>query len=640
MPEPSVRRSLLAQLAGRVGRHTSVYAVGSAASLVLSLVNLAIITRYLSAPEFGRLALLLFFAALLTVTYNLGSLQGTMNSVFGSDGEEETDASDEPTVRDRRAAMGTGIVLTVTAAGAGTAVVALLARPLGELLVDDAGAADAVMLAAASGAFGSVWRLATNILRLERRPVAFVGQSLLRPILVLAAVIPAVTSGLGVTGAIGGVAAGTAVATVVALVQIRSRWRIAFSAALARHLMKVGSPFIVVIVSFWVVQNVDLFLLSRFASTAEVGEYRVATRLASVISYFTSAFLMAWGALRLSALATAADRAHGPEISRWVTLYYVLFSLWILLGLAVGADAVLVVVAGDYSVPSGLVPLVASGFVAYGALVVTYRLSRFHGRRRRYVMVVGSSALLFVGFAFLLIPPLGASGAALAVTLTFASATIVMYALGRRSAEPIRLDARRLLVALGLAAALGLGGAVLSATTSWEWIYGLAVIALFPFVLVAADALPREHARAAWVGLTSRGERRQVESGGLDVERLEPGDLALLELVVGVGLPVDEAAGIREIDSEAALRRLVGTLRTIGATGAVGPHDASIGDYLFRDRSVAERDGTARHLWAEGADPVEVHRLEETLTWLRTDRVRERLRELAPALPELDASRS
>jgi hypothetical protein len=85
--------SSLTRLGVRFGRHTATYASGSAVSLVLGFASFAILTRFLAPDEFGVLAVLLLFSALLTVLYPLGLLQGAFAWVFGSSGEEETDDS-------------------------------------------------------------------------------------------------------------------------------------------------------------------------------------------------------------------------------------------------------------------------------------------------------------------------------------------------------------------------------------------------------------------------------------------------------------------------------------------------------------------------------------------------------------------
>ena len=65
--------------------------MGAVITFVLALISIIVTTRFLTPAEFGELALLLTFAAFLTVIYNVGILQGTFTYVFGSAGEEEVD---------------------------------------------------------------------------------------------------------------------------------------------------------------------------------------------------------------------------------------------------------------------------------------------------------------------------------------------------------------------------------------------------------------------------------------------------------------------------------------------------------------------------------------------------------------------
>ena len=74
----------MSALGVQFGRHTGAYMIGSGLVLVFGLVQVAVVTRFFDPPAFGRLALLLFLAGLLTISYNLGSLQGTFARVYGA----------------------------------------------------------------------------------------------------------------------------------------------------------------------------------------------------------------------------------------------------------------------------------------------------------------------------------------------------------------------------------------------------------------------------------------------------------------------------------------------------------------------------------------------------------------------------
>src|SRR4051794_6117404 len=99
--------------------------MGAVAGFVFGILSIAVLTRLLSLAEFGRLALLLFFAAMLTLFYNAPSLQGTLMRVFGAGDDESGEIEDdEALASDKRKALTTGLTVTVATVLVGTAVVA------------------------------------------------------------------------------------------------------------------------------------------------------------------------------------------------------------------------------------------------------------------------------------------------------------------------------------------------------------------------------------------------------------------------------------------------------------------------------------------------------------------------------------
>ena len=87
--------------------------ISAVIGFILALASIAVVTRFLGPPEFGQLALLLTFAAFLTVFYNVGTLQGTFLWVFGSAGEEDVeDTGESSQAGTKRRALGTGLIIT------------------------------------------------------------------------------------------------------------------------------------------------------------------------------------------------------------------------------------------------------------------------------------------------------------------------------------------------------------------------------------------------------------------------------------------------------------------------------------------------------------------------------------------------
>jgi hypothetical protein len=298
-------------------------------------------------------------------------------------------------------------------------------------------------------------------------------------------------------------------------------------------------------------------------------------------------------------------------------LYYSLAALWLLLGIALAADALVAIFPASYGIAGSLVVLVAGGFLANGALVTTYRLSAFHRRRRRYLEVVAAAVPVFLVASFALIPRLGAPGAAAAVLLTFLAATAAMLVLGHRFAKPIRLEALRLALAAGVALALWLAATgAHAAGEGARWIASALALLVFPAVLVVVGAIPRDHLRPGLRALRSIASPPQA-SWALALEKASAGDRGAFVLVVERRVPPAEAARRLQLDRGELDAAVVRALRAASGGHGDGELDARVGEYLLSGSSVAERDALARGLWDAGADPVEVHALEHLLEAVR-----------------------
>ena len=348
----------------------------------------------------------------------------------------------------------------------------------------------------------------------------------LRPVLVLAISLPLVIEGAHVAGVLVGTAVGTAVSVLLGLIACRRNFAFAFDRSLVLPMLRWGLPFVPLIVSFWVIHNVDLFILSDVASSSEVGLYRVASRIAAVASYFLSAFLMAWTPLRRTSLFIAAEEETEGGIRSTIVTYFALGSMGLLVALTTGADALIHVAGPAYADAAGLIPVLGLAFVAYGAFVVTYRAVRFPNRRRTYVLLAAAAAVVFLVAALLLTPPLGGYGAALAPVIAFTLATAALVLCSSRGSVPLRFDPR-IAGAVALAAACILVSVLLGDLVGpARPLLDFAALVSYPLGIVALGILPVDHlaplGRMTWSalqGLSGGGGRPVLDLGGLEAEQ-------------------------------------------------------------------------------------------------------------------------
>jgi O-antigen/teichoic acid export membrane protein len=608
-------------LGARLTRDTGLYTTGAFAGFLLAVINVAVVTHYLSPSEFGQLALLLFFAALTTIVYNLGSLQGTFMWVFGATGDEDVDDDESVGARDKRRGLGTGLILTVLICAAGTALIAAFSSQFASLLLGDSSDGDLIVIAAASGAAGALWRFTTNVLRLERRPYAYVSMSMVRPVLVIGITIPLVVTGGGVSGAIAGVAIGSIAALPFVLLATWRSYSLALDRDDLRMILRRGAIFIPIVASFWIAQNVDLYFLSKFATDAQVGLYRLAGRIASFVAYFSSALFMAWTPIARTITFRAAEKEHSREVIGGTMLtYFVLGGMLLILLLTVTADGLVRIAPSSYQDAAPLVPLLGGAFLAHGLLVAVYRVARFPGKRAYYVASAIFSAVVFVGLAFVLIPWLGADGAALSVIGGFLFAALGMTWLSQRGPKPVAIDYARisgaiLLAGVCLALARGAG----SLAGDWQPLAEVVALLLYPALLSVTGVVTRDQRQQIRVVLRQALSRHRADP---ETERrlraLDDQDLAELELatVGGWGLDTIAASDPGADPSEVSLR-LIRSLRRVAGIDGVSEHDERIAEFLFSDLPVAERDAISRSLLSSEVDAGELHTLEHTVESLR-----------------------
>lgn len=620
----------------RLSRHSGIYAAGSIATFVFAMVNVGVLTRLLPIEEFGRLAIYLTIAALLTTIYNLGTLQGVLIMVFGvADGEEGMaldDAEGRATATDPERALTTGVLLTVAIAALGTVVMFGLA-PLVAELFGTPGQAEAVRLAALCGATGAVWRLVHNVARLERRPVVYSALAVVRPAFALAVGISLVVAGLGVEGALAGVALGTALAIPVAILAGRRNYAMGLELGIVPDIFRQGAFVIPIIAAMWIITNVDLFLVSAYAPADKIGPYRVAMRLGAGVSYVVGAVSMAWLPLKRTPLHTAMSELHGPSgFGGTLISVFLLFCIWVILGLALLADVLIGIAPESYSDAAPLVPLIGLGVVASGMTLMIYRGAKFPNRRRSYIGLLLGAAVVFVVAGLVLVPLFGGYGAAIAQILAFGGAALAMLWMSKRSEHPLPIQYRRLArgTAIGLLC-IGLGQLVSPLAGQWRIAVDLLILAAFPALLVAARAFPTEELRAfVDLSLPRRPRRRSTRM----VERLRQLDpldrRALVELVPN-GSSSAEVARTLELPEPVVLSRFLSSLREVGSIAATAGNgdeedgegeeaenfDADLAAYLLASRGVATRDYLAEKLCEEGVDPLDLDLLDVTLGRLR-----------------------
>jgi O-antigen/teichoic acid export membrane protein len=604
-----------AVLGVRLLRYSGVQGTTLVIGNLIQLVSVMVVAGFLGPAEMARFALLLFLAGLVTQLLSLLVKPGTIRRTFGADDEEGDDEDDDEAVSaSPPRTLGTGLAWAGVLGIAGTALIVLLRRPIADGLLGDPAAESLVVWAGVLAGVWLVFKIADITLWLERRPGAFVVADTSRPVLGLAALTGLLAGGAGVEGAIAGTAIGTAVAAAVAIVLLRGSYEPSLDLAEVKQIVLRGGHRAPIVMSFWLVQNADVFLLSRVISDTELGVYTLASRLGFVVSFLPQGFRMAMRPLRKSAAFQAVRDQYGKATVQGQLLgYFTLLCVFAVLVMILGGEVLVDAAPAAYAGAAGLIPWTAAAFVMPSVYRTVNQNVNLSHKRALFIAGCVGAAVSFIVITLVLAPEIGAYAAPIGMLFGFGVPSVLMFARNQTGKRRIDYPYRAVLTALLLATAIAAAFQLLELGSLLELGIASLVLVVFLGILIPLRVIPEHH----WRPLIHVA--RSVKSGTpadfrprRGLRALEQPERDRLRAAIVGRLP---ASGLRAADG-AQGAELVADLRRVGErggipVGAATPLDGEIAVFLFEDASRAVRDQSMRRLLAEGAESNDLRALED-----------------------------
>ncbi|HEY5318754.1 MAG TPA: polysaccharide biosynthesis C-terminal domain-containing protein [Solirubrobacteraceae bacterium] len=435
----------------RLLRVLAAYQLPDIVSKFLAVGLLPVYTHYLKTSAYGEVELLANGVIFVSIVVRFGMIEAFLRYYYTDTDEHRRDAL-------VRRAVGF-LLLTTTLA---SVVAAAAAHPLARLILGHVPHATELFLIAVLGLWSFTnLELAYALLRVDERVRTYATASLINVgITIAASVILVVGLGLGARGLLlGNYGAST-------LVLLGLWWsyrrRLLGAHASAENLpvlMRFGLPTVPAEASVYALNIVDRYYIYHGHGSAHgpgaAGVYSIAVKLAGVVVFTVRAFQYAWPPLAYS----VTDDAEASRLYGFVTTYYVLFSGWIVAGLALEGRWVVRLLTSQSSYYPAYKPLpwVALGWAMYGLFVVFLVIAgRSKVTTRNFPAAVAGLATNVV-LLVILLPRLGLAGAGVALCGAYLVMLTAMHFFTRRLFS-VAFEWRRLaqiVLVVGGIAALG-----------------------------------------------------------------------------------------------------------------------------------------------------------------------------------------
>jgi len=479
----------------------AVYGSSTLVSQVIGFVLLRVYTEYLSPADYFVIAMLTVVTTVFTPLANLGMI----NAVFR---RFNLDKSPE----NRSEVFSTALVSVLVCAVGWVIAGWFLAAPISTVLTGNADVAHLVQLSLISAAFTTVGTVPVAILRADRRVKAIALFNLSKLLITVACTLTLVVQfGQGVRGFVVGTLLGEAIVTLVQFAWTFQSFNFAPSRVAWRAMISYGLPFLPHQLQTLCLMYFGQYWVGHMLGESEGGIYGIAVRFALPVSFVVNSIQNAWVPFKFQVHANDENPA---SFFRTAVTYYLAGVIYLWVGVSYwGPELLWIMTTKPFHQAAALVAFAALVPLSQGIYYMMGTGIELSDNTRPYPIVSFAALVVAVGLAIVLVPRLGAAGAALATASASLTMAVVIYYFSQQRFV-ISYDWPTML------SLLFLGGAAV-AMTRWSLYLpamqrlslAVAVSLVFPcleFAILARSSTERHRMRILWSRISGVLRRRAV----------------------------------------------------------------------------------------------------------------------------------
>jgi O-antigen/teichoic acid export membrane protein len=413
-PESSMRSVLSTML-----RHGTLYWLAIAVGRFSSILLLPLYTRYLTTTDYGIMELLDLTCAVATSLLGIRLADSMLYHYFNAG-----------TPKDRAAVLNTALLGSLFV-GSAAAILGWFAAPLvSSLVFRSPQYAFYFRLVFLSVAFSLPQSLGYSFLRAENRSQWFLALSVMRLVFQVSLILwLLLVRHMGFAAMVWTALITYAIEAVFACWYLTHGSRITFQWRVFRELGRYGAPLAVGSIGMLILHFGDRYVLSHWVTLSEIGIYALGYKIGMLVAQAQGGFTQYWSAQMFPIL----QRQDSAKLYVRVATYYTVLSVFVGLILATFSRPVLeLMVPPAYHPAAAFVPVIAVAYVLRG-VGDHLRTVFFVEKRTGFdAGVVSCGVVVCMALYAVLIPRMGAWGAAIATVSAFAAMAPMSFWLAQR----------------------------------------------------------------------------------------------------------------------------------------------------------------------------------------------------------------
>ncbi len=467
----------------KVAGHSATYAVGVVAGGLGRVFLIPIVARFLSADEYGIVALALAFVSLVGILMDLG-LATSLVKFF----------SEAPDSRSKNRVASTILTSGVVSGLAFGLILLPFGRFFSSFLFQRPDYVHFIYLGLGLALASTLFRVAVGYYQALPAPSRYAAVSVAKGLLGIgAAALFVIYLGWGPAGFLMGMVVPPALLALLLIPGILRGVGLGFDATGLRRFLRFGVPLVPSTFAMWGLTYCDIYLLGRLATLEEVGWYQMAQEICLGMGLIMTAVQLAWPRFIFS----HAKERTAPKAFALCADYYTAVLGFAGLALSVFAGEIILVIGSEaYAAAATVIPYLCLAtllFALYGMFASGVQIS---GRTEFMALTAAGGLIVNVVLNIWMIPRSGMTGAAVASVFSNVAMCVAVLKISGRLYR-IPFSAARIGGILILAIALfalsrcaeGLGW------LGWVLLAKAAIVFAFPAVVVFGFFSPEERGK-------------------------------------------------------------------------------------------------------------------------------------------------
>lgn len=418
-----------------LAKDSILYTLGRGLYSGLNFLLLPLYGRFLQVSEYGVVNLITILSMILTYIFNLGITQGIYGRYFDKDADQELTKS---------SAFWFAVMINIPL----FTVLMILSSIISFALFESREYSYYLRIEFISVFNISLGILLCEFMKISRLPGRLIAlNSIQSGAILILTIIFLVHLKMGLKGVFWARIIGTSLFALLGIIYSIQKIKLRFSLEEIKEMLKVGLPFIPTLISFWVIDYIDRYLIQRSLGLDGVGVYSMGYTIGLIVMLPIMGFHSAYPPIVMS-IAKNNEKAGKEFISR-ITVQFTVIVLSISLVLILAVDKLIKIVAPSYinTEMKNIIPFIIFSYYLYGM----YRIIAVGLviQKRTFYHFLSSIVAVFLNILLnlLLLPKLGIIGAAYATVISYLSLLITGY-LFSRVFYPVAFQYRKILISI------------------------------------------------------------------------------------------------------------------------------------------------------------------------------------------------